>query len=206
MPSRKDRRRRPSRDRNKRDHDVTSFFGLTSAAMATAEAHRDTPAVVPVGRSARTHRRARRPVYRKHGDAVRGPRQSRAARLRHRADLRTPTGVGETSVDVFNELIRVGQIPRSFGLKFSISGRLREPRTAAPAAQCTSNPSPVGVSRKRELFNERPETFGIFSRQVRKLGGWRPTTELQKRVIGGLFCDRLRPNRGRPECLLATQC
>src|SRR4051812_1382967 len=51
------------------------------------------------------------------------------------------------------------------------------------------------------LVNESPETFGIFGRQLRKLGAWRLATELRKPTIGGLFCDRLRSNLGPPHCL-----
>ena len=45
------------------------------------------------------------------------------------------------------------------------------------------------VSGKWELFNEWPETFGVFGPRARELGVWRPTTELRKPAIGGLFCD-----------------
>jgi hypothetical protein len=45
--------------------------------------------------------------------------------------------------------------------------------------------SPARVSEKREFFNEWPETFGIFSPQLWKLGVWRPPAELQKPAIGG---------------------
>jgi hypothetical protein len=68
-----------------------------------------------------------------------------------------------------------------------------------PSADRTRSPS--SVSGKRELFNESPETFGIFGRLPRKLGAWRPVAELQKPAIGGLFFDGLRPNRDRPDCL-----
>src|SRR5947209_9189738 len=73
--------------------------------------------------------------------------------------------------------------------------------SASWAKQCDRTRSPVGVSRKRELFNEWPETFGIFGRLHRKSGVWRRLPELQKPTIGGLFRDGVRPNRDRPECL-----
>jgi hypothetical protein len=61
--------------------------------------------------------------------------------------------------------------------------------------------SPGAVSGKRELFNEWPETFGIFGRHLEKRGVRRLPAELQKPAFGGLFCDGLRPNRDRPDCL-----
>src|SRR4051794_6609875 len=76
--------------------------------------------------------------------------------------------------------------------KFALEGR-------PPSADRT--PSPSEVSGKRELFNEWPETFGIFGRQLRKSGVWRPPAEMQKPANGGLFCDRLTLNRDRPDCL-----
>jgi hypothetical protein len=51
------------------------------------------------------------------------------------------------------------------------------------------------------LFNEWPETFAVFGRQLWKLGLWRPPAELQKPAIRGLFSDGLSPNRDRPDCL-----
>jgi hypothetical protein len=49
--------------------------------------------------------------------------------------------------------------------------------------------SPATVSRKREYFGMRPETFGIFGPPLVKSGGWRPFTELEKPAIGGHFSD-----------------
>ncbi|MEA2895966.1 MAG: hypothetical protein QOJ84_1581 [Bradyrhizobium sp.] len=56
-------------------------------------------------------------------------------------------------------------------------------------AQCRSNRSPVGVSGKREYFNEWPETFGCSRPKLMKLGVWRLATEFRKPAISGLFCD-----------------
>jgi hypothetical protein len=67
--------------------------------------------------------------------------------------------------------------------------------TPSPPPSAHRTQSPAGVSGKRELFNEWPETFGIFGRLLRKPGVRRPPTELQKPASGGLFCDGLRPNR-----------
>jgi hypothetical protein len=73
--------------------------------------------------------------------------------------------------------------------------------TASWAAQWDRTGSPAEVSRKRELFNEWPETFGIFGWLLRKLGVWRPPAELQKPATSGLFCDWLRSNLGPSDCL-----
>jgi hypothetical protein len=44
-----------------------------------------------------------------------------------------------------------------------------------------------GVSRKREYFGMRPETFGLLAPQIAKSGAQRLSTELQKPAIGGRF-------------------
>jgi hypothetical protein len=118
-----------------------------------------------------------------------------------------------------NPLAHMQELPKSFvgicganGTLSSVS-RIASPEwaglrreilansTASSGAQCRSNQSPAEISGKRELFNEWPETFGIFGRLLRKLGVWRPPTELQKPASGGLFCNRLRPNRDQTDCL-----
>src|SRR3954453_10357743 len=43
--------------------------------------------------------------------------------------------------------------------------------------------------------------FRHFRPATPEIGTWRPSAKLQKPAAGGLFCDRLRPNRERPDCL-----
>lgn len=62
-------------------------------------------------------------------------------------------------------------------------------KTAATARSEDRTQSPAAVSRKREYFGMRLETSGNFAPPLAKSGGWRPSTELEKPAIGGLFSD-----------------
>jgi hypothetical protein len=82
-----------------------------------------------------------------------------------------------------------------------VGGEFAEIRLPPPSRSADRTQAPAGVSGKRELFNEWPETFGIFGRLLRKSRVWSPPTELRKPAISGLFCYSLRSNLGPVDCL-----
>jgi hypothetical protein len=81
----------------------------------------------------------------------------------------------------------------------------RVSRQARPSSADRTQ-SPVAVSRKREYFNELPETFDNFAPKPLKTGVWRPLTKLQKPAIGGLLPMVEGQFLRRRTARLATQC